>query len=1083
MSECDVLRGLIVPYDIEADAAETTAVADGRHTGRTTPTSVAGAMGVRSRRRDNADSTVDGDPSIVVRTNRGGLPAPAETAAPATFLWRYGDETDEDLRGWEHPWTLQRYAPAVTDGAAPVSSSDAVPWGEGYAVAWRQLTATPTYGIRVQFNGADSAVTGAGATTVVALSTTRVFHPCLVVVRGRLHVYWWEEFSSSDTPSFVTGWVVAGAVWNEETDTWDALGFVTPVDDAILQNDSLDMGPDQIRAAAIDDTVVIVGNFREDEATAITRSHDKHYVVQWRSSDGGYSFEYRGIQTTDSASGPAAMRLDIVNHQRSFLVAYASLEDDAYKVVRLGRTQDLSDVWADGVDIGLDPDPSVSVGSGATAHIGIGVAEDGRIYATAVGQLAASFDGGETWRANLLGFLEGEFQSPTLIPVAGGMRMLTRVELASSDDESVVLDLSLGGPSSGALPWSEEGDPATVNAWLGLRDFSFETGVSGSDTGAGSISAFSSSGTMLLESTGGAATRTWTTASAADAFDADGRGALLRCRLRVNGPDGVYPASITLEGGGFGLRVEIAHNDVQTYRSVSSGGTDGYVDDASRSYTSQAWVELMIGAANGRGRVLMREEGDRPGLWHEVAAFEVEDNSSNGGTGLNQRLYVSSVDGWTQTVNWAWIGTQAPADEANLGIPMHSWIVGEKRPGRPFSLLGAALDRDVELVSTGDGVTLPGDEWSVSIARSYDLARTVDVSPRRRWQEAAHASTPGTRVIAWSWNSAQPVSDVLGIALLDTTLIEYDLELHVPGTGWVSYGTIDTQYTGPDFTAGAADSAQLTLGELVKRNELVGGWFVTQAGAAASADQRLQHRVLAHNGAGADAPIVLRLDGTPAANSDPEACRLAPASHVVLVSMQGSPVNGARITIPAGTDDTAPRPANDVHRLGSVLIGGFVPFAQAYSWGRVVEQRTNADVTTLRGGSRRSVRRGPPRRRVDVAWPDGVDTLNAWEGAQAPAAVDFDPAVGASPVAHHGSTVADLAGLLREVDGAHRPVVYVAGVEVLDGTEPQPLRVLRHRDRFVYGRLPDSIRFESVQGSETAGEVWRIATISIDEEV
>jgi hypothetical protein len=299
----------------------------------------------------------------------------------------------------------------------------------------------------------------------------------------------------------------------------------------------------------------------------------------------------------------------------------------------------------------------------------------------------------------------------------------------------------------------------------------------------------------------------------------------------------------------------------------------------------------------------------------------------------------------------------------------------------------------------------------------------------------------------------------------------------------MSYGTIDTQYSTPDYTAGATDSAQLTLGELVKRNELAGGWFVTQAGSGASAAQRLQHQVLAHNSAGADAPLVLRLDGTPATNTDPEACRVAPASHVVLVSMQGSPVDGVRLTIPAGTDDTAPRPAEDVHRVGSVVIGGFVPFAQDYGWGRVVEQAANSDVTTLRGGARRSVRRGPPRRRVDLAWPDGVDTLNAWEGARSPAGVEFDPAVAANPVAHRGSTVADLAGILREIDGAHRPVVYVAGVEVLDGTETHPLRVLRHRDRFVYGRMPDSIRFESVQGSETAGELWRIATITIDEEV
>jgi hypothetical protein len=140
--------------------------------------------------------------------------------------------------------------------------------------------------------------------------------------------------------------------------------------------------------------------------------------------------------------------------------------------------------------------------------------------------------------------------------------------------------------------------------------------------------------------------------------------------------------------------------------------------------------------------------------------------------------------------------------------------------------------------------------------------------------------------------------------------------------------------------------------------------------------------------------------------------------------------------------------------------------------------RAQVDVVTLPDGSTRSRRMGAPIRTVEINWMDGVDTRGD------------DPdyyTVGAGVTSRvlDRSTPWQIEGLVVQLDGSHRPCVYLPRFAALDGSGSGSLAygVLPRRHEHLYGRLSDSVRLESVQGTEGVDEVYRVATVTITEVV
>jgi hypothetical protein len=283
--------------------------------------------------------------------------------------------------------------------------------------------------------------------------------------------------------------------------------------------------------------------------------------------------------------------------------------------------------------------------------------------------------------------------------------------------------------------------------------------------------------------------------------------------------------------------------------------------------------------------------------------------------------------------------------------------------------------------------------------------------------------------------------------------------------------------------------AELGVPQIVQRDEFAGGWIVPWPEVDQDASNVmipiLSHTAGTDNTVGGGEAVRVRLhaeDDVPRV-SDGDNAVIVPPSHVVLVRLPlDTPVSGLRLVVTPGDVNSGVGPAfppGQQWRGGVAWVGQYIPLADEYGWGRVVEVLTNTEVETARDGAKRSAVRGPGRRRVEVGWPDGVETLGGWSGTGEVEPIAFGD--DDSRIAWLGSTPSDLDAVMRYVAGPGRPIVYLPSVEVPPSDEEIVL-INRRRD-LVYGRLADAVRLESVQGDELDGEVWRIATIQIDEEV
>lgn len=102
------------------------------------------------------------------------------------------------------------------------------------------------------------------------------------------------------------------------------------------------------------------------------------------------------------------------------------------------------------------------------------------------------------------------------------------------------------------------------------------------------------------------------------------------------------------------------------------------------------------------------------------------------------------------------------------------------------------------------------------------------------------------------------------------------------------------------------------------------------------------------------------------------------------------------------------------------------------------------------------------------------------DGVGSPDYLMLNADANAEPSGVKHDTAAQVEGLLREVDGADRPVVVLRTVDKLDGAT---VEVYNRRAQFMLARLSGEVSVENVRGPEYAGELVRIAQLIADEVV
>jgi hypothetical protein len=161
-------------------------------------------------------------------------------------------------------------------------------------------------------------------------------------------------------------------------------------------------------------------------------------------------------------------------------------------------------------------------------------------------------------------------------------------------------------------------------------------------------------------------------------------------------------------------------------------------------------------------------------------------------------------------------------------------------------------------------------------------------------------------------------------------------------------------------------------------------------------------------------------------------------------------------------------------------VGRLLPFADDPSWGRAFETEAGTEVYAGRDRFERSRVVAPPRRTFELSWTDGTDE-RAMRGAD-PDWATIDADAGRVGVANYGDPHGDFDGIVREVDGEHRPCLYLPRVARLAGGAARSV-VLNRRDQLALVRIASTVRVDTVLGEELSDEVVRVATVALREVV
>lgn len=413
--------------------------------------------------------------------------------------------------------------------------------------------------------------------------------------------------------------------------------------------------------------------------------------------------------------------------------------------------------------------------------------------------------------------------------------------------------------------------------------------------------------------------------------------------------------------------------------------------------------------------------------------------------------------------------------EPALGLAAGPTYPDELFP-RSFSPLPVTLPGGVALSAT-DGPALIGDTWHVDPRYEYPaeavdpmrypsprrVARTVASGTREMVYRIGPLAATDARLDTSSWGVG-----IYGADTCDVQLHGWDGLQWVPltsGSSWVdglAYVRVgDAVMPDPQEVSPATDPLY------VERDMLAGA--VIDLGDAVL--RRIASNTEGWWGPGPSRPPVLYLDPDHLAGAPPTSgtCRVGPGERGQVIIVHGlDAYQYLRVTYGLGWGGAR-------IQVGTVVVGPVVLWGRPYSWGRTLTLAPQVSVAQTRDGTRRTRVDGPPRRAVEIGWSEGVHDRQLWAGA-APDYVRGGPS--GEPVAVVADVGSMLEGLVRQLQGPHRPVVYLPAVPS-DATEVRLLWPSQH----MLGRIVGDLRREAYLGDERAGEVERIASVRIEEEV
>lgn len=1038
---------------------------------------------------------------LVVRAQEGGHPSPSGAA----YIWKYSTDADTKWRGWEPPvavsaWEALDYtttagkwkhphAVTLPDGTVLV----AVVKTDQYIRVWKRNPQTDAWTeYAVADHGSAYAFSG---------------HPCLVTLpSGRVLCLYWVESGASNQVRMIYS-DDQGATWTQ--------GQRACLSEAI---DTGTYKPDRLRAAYLNGSIVLVAWVTDAALTF------DDILIQYASSDLGCNFAQIDMWTgADIDSHAAYPDLAVLNSKviLGYLRESAPASGKGTPYVRMigSAYALLSDAEPISAQIASNPMRwgDKAAGVFTAGEYALWADEDGTLYqagsdfaggAARECYVHRSGDGGYIWLDMGGGSAPGagaswwNGQDTSTHPAGmcataqGGRQLVVHGFQANpgTGDPSLCVAY-LGGYSSVILPpLSEISEP---NERVGFErvylpyDMPEDTGGIWTPTTVGAPVTTLDTATGCLKVVAGAGDEQyWTTTTTPPGTL--GEGIIHEFSVKVDGAitDQVCFSRVRIgDGATISYEVEVwVGKDYIRLRDLKTGGdvalisttvgVDGYGVEVLLSLR----CESAVPANNGKVKAYYRAAGTSPDRKWLVFGSSATINSDAPATSRIQwGMRALSGTSWWRKV--------AYVSDQYTGLQLYDQTNPHDLLGRQFASSPAWLVDGVKLQAI-DGPAYRGDEWTVGTRYEYGIEHAhteVSPSPRRAWRSL---SDTVDQYIVWKVQAtdANPfLSKSIGLYLGSINFRDYSL-YGMDSTGaWILIGTGNAAQGQqglkfvrhgdtilPDLTQATSAEDYFPFGILT------GSYFKSTSTIAGNP---VVVRPIAVNSEGAwSGDVVTKRTSIQLADWS----ALDEASGVdgeiwskdsLLVRNGVGDYRQYKLKIPAQVT------SEGYFTIGTAVLGHIAFLSWPYDWGRSQVWTPNYELTTGRSGSRRARKLGPTRRRVEVAWTEGVDTSEMWSTAPAP---DYVAAyTGGAPVGAMADTPYLVTGLLEYLAGATVPVVYIAR---LDRQASAAVDIqIPSRSNMLYGRIvSQETSIDTVIGDELAsprGELVRVSKVAIEEEV
>ena len=394
-------------------------------------------------------------------------------------------------------------------------------------------------------------------------------------------------------------------------------------------------------------------------------------------------------------------------------------------------------------------------------------------------------------------------------------------------------------------------------------------------------------------------------------------------------------------------------------------------------------------------------------------------------------------------------------------------LYGAPLPAPPFQLY---VDQGLFVRGTS-GPAYRGDTWRVEPRFDHPVANMDWRNSATPW--AGWRSTGVTQAL-FAWDATLDAtlgSTSIGMFLGGINFPDAEL-LGWNGAAWVTLATLNGKL-GPGLPCTVTgDTVTVNTGSAssnryIGYGEYVGGYVKFSGG-------DIRKIVWNSEGVwtdGATKRPVFRFEGG-APGGATATCELWYPSAVVLLHENTTIYDRYALNIPAQST------YEGYFTVGVPLIGHVVFFGWKNARGRVIETEPNYAMRQDQAG-RRAVRKlGRARRAVVMAWSDR-DLTEISGDSPSPDYISLRP--GTPEVADRHSAALVLEGLLGELGGATRPVVYLP--KIPETTVSDKVTELASREDHVYGRIVQGVTRSSTMGTELVSEVVSAGGFRLEEEV